>query len=644
MNLAREKGLAIEKVVETSAEPGLGVHAKLARKGSSGDSILVGGKAFLKEHGIDLDQRALEGLEALDVRGETPLLVAKGKRLLGLLGAIDSAREEAHDVIHDLKHLGIAEFVILTGDREPPARAIAKRVHVKTVVAELLPAGKAKWIEERQSEGKRVAMVGDGVNDAPALARADAGIAIAKLGANLAAEAGDFVLLGDPLAVLPEMVGISRAMTSVIRQNIIIFAIGLNVLAMAAAAVGVLGPVPAAVLHQAGSLLVLLNAMRLLVHGRVRETAPVRFFEHVRGVVRSVDDRVDPGFLATRILVRWKSLVAAAACLAIVLYATSGWRAIKPNEVGLLTRQGRFAGVLEPGLYLGLPWPLESVIRFEPDRLRDVRVGFPGSSDRGLSAGSLRWEATHAANVQERSDDSALAMTGDAKLVEAALVAQYRVGRNPRVLRSHLFATEDPQRAIERIAASVVRREIAKRPLVDLLSKRRTEVEASIAAELQKRLDHSGVGGSIVAASFQDVHPPLAVVDSYREVTRAENAFKTRAIEAETYRAEKSLEAGASAIEIHQRALSAHDANLLKARAKAEAFEVLSRARSSHKGLDDLRLYWETMARSLAHKRKIVLDARSNAMQAPRRLFWPDPPSLPTTTFQAPNGNPAVKN
>ena len=171
---------------------------------------------------------------ALDARGETPLFVAVDGRVVGLIGARDAVRPEAHDVIHDLKHLKITEIAILTGDRASAAQARREEdAHQDRRGRAACPPTRPRWIEERQAAGRQVAMVGDGINDAPALATAHAGIALAGIGADLAAEAGDLVILGEPLRVLPDLVKLSRATVAVIRQNIIIFAFGLNAVAMA---------------------------------------------------------------------------------------------------------------------------------------------------------------------------------------------------------------------------------------------------------------------------------------------------------------------------------------------------------------------------------------------------------------------------
>ena len=202
-------------------------------------------------------------------------------QVLGVIGARDRVRRAAHDVIHDLKHLGLKDLAILTGDRAAPARAVAKKVHIKQVEFELTPAAKAEWIEQRRHDGRVVAMVGDGINDAPALARADVGLAFAGVGGDLAAEAGSVVLLGDPLPALPETIRLARQTVRIIRQNILFFAFGFNAIAVALAGLRVMGPVAAAIVHQIGSLLVLLNAIRLLGFERWHTYGFVRAGEQV---------------------------------------------------------------------------------------------------------------------------------------------------------------------------------------------------------------------------------------------------------------------------------------------------------------------------------------------------------------------------
>ena len=196
-------------------------------------------------------------------------------------------------MIHDLRHLKIKEIAILTGDREPVARAVAKRVHADTVQAELLPADKARWIEERRQAGRRVAMVGDGINDAPALAQADAGIALGGVGADLAAEAGDMIVHGRPAA---RAAGPAAPLSQDDRHHPTEhhrLCLRLNAVAMLSATFGILGPVAAAILHQVGSLLVLLNSMRLLVFGDWWELPPLRQVRALGASISRLDDRID---------------------------------------------------------------------------------------------------------------------------------------------------------------------------------------------------------------------------------------------------------------------------------------------------------------------------------------------------------------
>jgi Cu+-exporting ATPase len=292
---ARRRALPLLEPNEASILPGAGVQARCTGDNGPPAIVRVGNRRLLAEAGIEVDPATEKVLDDLDREGQTSLIVAVDGASAGVIGVRDAIRPEAHDAVHDLRHLKIKEIAVLTGDREPPARAVAKRIHADTVLAELLPADKARWIDERRQAGRRVAMVGDGINDAPALAGADVGIALGGIGADLAAEAGDVILLGEPLVVLPEFVRLSRTTVRVIRQNIIGFAFGLNAVAMLSATFGFLGPVAAAILHQIGSLLVLLNSMRLLVFGDWANLTPIRQIRELAGQISRLDDRIDLG-------------------------------------------------------------------------------------------------------------------------------------------------------------------------------------------------------------------------------------------------------------------------------------------------------------------------------------------------------------
>ncbi|HMF20236.1 MAG TPA: cation-translocating P-type ATPase, partial [Gemmataceae bacterium] len=289
---AATRKLELESVSDFLAHPGAGVTAHTGK-----GEVVVGTRRLMEEMGIHLTPEALALLEHFDARGQTALLVACGSRVLGAIGARDRVRPEAGRVLADLRNLGIYDIILVTGDRWAVAHATAAHLPLSDVHAELLPDQKANFIADMintqsaraaaaEQPGSRsrasalshsrgaVAMVGDGINDAPALARADVGLAIGGTGTDVAAEAGDIVFMGDPLKPLPLLVRLSRETVRIIRQNILIFAFAVN-------AVGIVltawiwplvtpagwyeeGPIAAVIYHQLGSLAVLLNSMRLL--------------------------------------------------------------------------------------------------------------------------------------------------------------------------------------------------------------------------------------------------------------------------------------------------------------------------------------------------------------------------------------------
>lgn len=604
---ARRRSLAIPSAAEATALPGAGVEARLDEPDHAACTVLVGNRRLLAERGIEPDAAVEEVLGRCDAKGETALLVAVDGAIAGVIGVHDPVRPEAHDVVHDLRHLKVREVAVLTGDREPAARAAAKKVHADTVAAELLPADKARWIEERQQAGRKVAMVGDGINDAPALARADAGIALGSVGADLAAEAGSLILLGDPLRVLPGLVELSRNTVRIIRQNIIGFAFGFNAVAMLSATFGLLGPIAAAVLHQIGSLLVLLNSMRLLVHGEWSELAPVRWLRKVGDRVRRLDDRVDLAAAWSWAWGRRRAAAVVAVVVGLAVYATSGWTSVGPGDVGLLRRLGRYAGRLEPGLHLRWPYPVEQVKIVAPDQVRGLPIGFRVASQSGPDAGG--WSSSHGRMSDDPIEDEGLLLTGDGRYVELSATLEYSVDRDaPGALERFTFSLVDADAALRPIAESAVRAVVARRELLDLLTTGRAEAESAAFALIRKRLESYGFGIEVRRVTFQDIHPPLAVLDAYRDVSRAAGDRQRRVNEAGAYRNRVVAEARGQASAVGAAASADARRRIVLAGSEADAFTSLREARSVSPLLTDLRLFWTTLADAMAKKDKLILD------------------------------------
>ncbi len=604
---ARRRGLGLIEPSEVNVLPGAGVHARCAATGDDqSHTVLVGNRRLLAEQNITPDPQAEAILGQLDARAQTALLVAVDGAVAGVMGVQDAIRPEAHDVIHDLRHLKIKEIAILTGDREPAARAVARRVHADTVAAELLPADKARWIEERRTAGRRVAMVGDGINDAPALARADAGIALGGIGADLAAEAGNLILLGDPLRVLPELLRLARSTVAIIRQNILGFAFGLNAVAMLSATFGILGPVAAAVLHQAGSLLVLLNSMRLLVFGDWAELPPVRQLRRLGAAIARLDDRVDLPAVWGWIGTRHRIILGGLAGALLLAYATSGWTAIGPSELGVLQRFGRYEATLGPGLHLRWPWPIERVQTVAPDRVRSLEIGFRAA--RRPDALTVGWESTHGRSQGDPAEDEALLLTGDSRYVELAATLEYAIdGEDPESLRRFVFEVDAAEAAVRSLAESAVREVVSRRELLDLLTAGRRAAEEAAAELLQNRLRVDRFGIAVRRIAFQDIHPPLAVLDVYREVSRATSDRQRRINEAGAYRDQVLAEVTGRSQALRHAAEAARARQLALAAAAADRFSSLLEARQYAPSLTDFRLFWKAVADALAGKAKLVL-------------------------------------
>jgi Cu+-exporting ATPase len=477
---ARSRGLSLPLAAEFAALPGAGVLARLPAGAAPdntapGPEVVVGNRRLMGERQINIPSEVDGLLARLEATAQTPLLVALDGEVLGAIGVRDTIRPEAAGVVRELRELGIAEIVLLTGDRPAAAAEVARQLGIDRWQAELRPAEKARWLAEwrRDDQASGVAMVGDGINDAPALASADVGLALAGVGSDLAAEAGDLLLMGEPLAPLPDVLRMSRETVRVIRQNIIVFAFFVNFAGVALTAWIMpawseawlrRAPVAAALFHQCGSVLVLVNSMRLLWFDRW----PGSLLGRVESALAALCWR---GWLALAPLVeslrglwRWRRpLARGLATLAVAAYLTQVVVVVEPDEVAVVRRFGRFHALLGPGPHLRLPPPWDAVAKEKPARVRTIELGLRSADPAESGAVQpIEWNTPHDSADAARRTDEAVALTGDQSLVELGASIQYRISD----VRAYHFTVGDPPAVLRAAAESVVRQAVAGRPLL----------------------------------------------------------------------------------------------------------------------------------------------------------------------------------
>jgi Cu+-exporting ATPase len=258
---AEDRDLDLAEPESFDSTPGHGVEAKVA-----GRSVLLGNRKLMSDRGIDIALLATEA-QRLEAEGKTVMFVAVDGELAGVVAVADTLKETSARAVSELKRLGL-EVVMITGDNERTASAVADQLGIERVLAEVLPQDKASEVRRLQGEGKAVAMVGDGVNDAPALAQADVGIAIGS-GTDVAKETGDVILIRDDVLDVAAAIQIARATMHLVRQNLL-WAFGYNSAAIPLAA-GVLypffsqivSPELAALLMATSSFSVTMNTLRM---------------------------------------------------------------------------------------------------------------------------------------------------------------------------------------------------------------------------------------------------------------------------------------------------------------------------------------------------------------------------------------------
>jgi Cd2+/Zn2+-exporting ATPase len=254
---AEETGLHIPHPESFENFRGKGVRAQWNSK-----TIILGSSEMLKGEGIEILESAKELLKSKESQGMTSLFVTLDNRLLGILSIADTLREGAKEAIDKIREQGVSEIWMLTGDSELVADRIGKQLGIR-YEAKLLPEEKVMRVKEWKKQGQTVAMVGDGVNDAPALAAADIGIAMGAVGTDVAIETADITLMTDDLKKISTVIRLSRKALRVIKENLV-FAIVFNTVLVVLSAQGWVSMILGAVMHQASSLLVILSSMRLL--------------------------------------------------------------------------------------------------------------------------------------------------------------------------------------------------------------------------------------------------------------------------------------------------------------------------------------------------------------------------------------------
>ena len=496
---------------------------------SRGETFWLGSHRYLVERGQETSE-VVEQAAALEQAGQTVVVIGNERQVCGLIAVADTVRPEAASVIGDLRARGVEHLIMLTGDNRATAEAIAREVGIDEVHAELLPEDKVRAVEELVSKYGIVAMVGDGVNDAPAMARASFGIAMGAAGSDAAIETADIALMTDDLAKLPWLVEHSRRTLAIIRQNIA-FSLGIKALFVALTFAGYATLWGAIAADVGASLLVVMNALRLL-----------------RGESLWLRERVAElraiGLTATRLK------VGALAAL-VLLYLASGWFSVEPGEVGVRQRFGEItAPDLAPGLHYRLPWPFESHKIVPTDLVRRAEFGFRSEADAGLGARALARDrltvggpgnpvpnAIKAAGfwfeMQSVPEESFL-LTGDGNFIDLRFSVQYRVA-DPVAFAYELA---EPEALVRSLTLAALRAWSA--PAASMRStppaRRGRRARDGDRAE---RLDYYDAGLEIMAVRLLYVHPPKEVHDAFRDVASAQEDKLRTINRAQTFAVEK---------------------------------------------------------------------------------------------------------
>ena len=596
---ARSDRVETPEATDFQAHPGLGAQALVDRA-----TVRVGSPRFLRQSGIEPGPEIEAALAELGETGCTVVLVARDEEMVGAVAVQDTIRSEAGPTIRRLRDLGIDRIAILTGDNPAAAQSVADALEVEDVRSGLLPADKVAAIRQIQRSAAPVAMVGDGINDAPSLVAADVGVAMADIGTDVAISSADVVLMGDDLSKLIDAIGTARRMLKIIRQNILGFALVFNVLAVAAASLGWISPVVAAVLHQVSSLTVVLNSLRLLVD--------LERWRHRWGHFREALGH------------RRRLLGAAAMAMLLSIYGLGGLHVVRIGQVAVVRHFGKIAGPVEPpGLHYRLPYPFGSHVVVAPDEVRRVEIGFRTLPGSFAEPPAYEWNVQHRGGRHEGRPEEATLLAGDESLVDVNLVVHYRVVDPLSSLfhigRLRADGSSKWDALVRNLAEAALRAEMSARTAGEVLGSDRTAIETDVRRRVGDALEAYRAGLAVESVCLGDVHPPLEVVPAFREVASALEEKEAKINEAEAYQFEtEALAEG----EAKQKVLSAEgfrQDRIDRARGQAVRFIAAAEAYGRSPDVTGLRLYLETIEKTLAGRRKVIVD--STAGGARRQLF-----------------------
>ncbi len=605
---SQRRNLAVPEPEDARVLPGRGAECTVG-----GRMIRAGSAAFLAEHGIDgtdLLQQQADGL------GATAVLVADGDRLVGAILLKDHVREGAREAVQQLQQMGITYQVMLTGDRRRAAEVIARELGIHNVEAELLPEQKLERVRQLTAQARVVAMVGDGINDAPGLAASRVGIAVSGA-SDITAEAADVVYLPHSLERLPRLFEVSRRAMHTVWLNIVLFAGVVNVLAVLACASGKMGPIGAAFTHQIASFCVMMNSLRLL---RVEREFPSPWRLRLAAWIAAspfpaaweqLREFPTAGLVRT-VVARRREFVKPASIGAAAFILLSGFYIVPPEEVGVIERFGkRLTPFSLPGPHYKLPWPVERLKRIQTHRVRVVEIGFRSNSARtapDAEPAAYEWNVQHRSGRLQSRPEESLMLTGDQNMIELNASVHYDI-QHPDAF---LFRQMNGDATIREAAESVIQGIAFTTPLDEVLTTGRQSMEQKAMTELQHRMDRYEAGIRVLRVKLEDVHPSAEVVAAFREVSVAFEEKNRIVNEAEGYRNEQVALARGNGKAQVQNANAYTAGRTNRAEGDASRFIQAEQAFRTAPGPTGTRLYLEAMEQVLPGKRKFIVDATKN--------------------------------